>query len=85
MDKKRLKLLFDVEITDDETYLEMQDDDPRLAYVYAPCGGGGGGGGGCGGCGGCGRNSGLNAPTQSERVINRSRAWASAIDKGLFE
>lgn len=55
MDKKKLKLLLDVEIADDETYLEAQDDSPGLTYRYTACGGGGGG---CGGCGGCGRNIG---------------------------
>lgn len=50
MDGKNLKLLLDVEITDDDTRLEMLNDYPGL--LYALCGGGGGGCGGCGGGGG---------------------------------
>lgn len=49
MDKKKLKVLLDVEITDDDTYLELQDDYQGLSYAYTPCGGGGGG---CGRCDG---------------------------------
>lgn len=57
MDKKKLKLLLDVEITDDDTSREIQNDYPGLMYAYTACGGGGGGCGGCGGCGGgCGHN-----------------------------
>ena len=46
--EKKLKILLDVEITDEET--ELQSIHGRFAYFYQACGGGGG----CGGCGGCG-------------------------------
>lgn len=48
--EKKLKVLFDVEIVDDETVFGGQGSPGRITYAYQACGGGGG----CGGCGGCG-------------------------------
>ena len=56
--EKRLKVLCDVEITDDKTSLELQGRAGRIVYSYQACGGGGGCGGGCGGGGGCRRSAG---------------------------
>lgn len=47
--EKKLKVLFDVEIVDDETVFNRQGSSGRITYAYQACGGGGGG---CGGCGG---------------------------------
>ncbi len=46
--EKKLKVLLDVEIVDDEMNTELQNGFGRLTYSYQACGGGGG----CGGCGG---------------------------------
>lgn len=47
--EKKLKVLLDVEIVDDEMNTELQNDFGRLMYSYQACGGGGGG---CGRVGG---------------------------------
>lgn len=48
--EKKLKVLLDVEITDDKINTEQQSGAGGIRYSYQACGGGGG----CGGCGGCG-------------------------------
>lgn len=45
--EKKLKVLLDVEIVDDEMNTEVQNGFGRLTYSYQACGGGGGGA--CGG------------------------------------
>lgn len=47
--EKKLKVLLDVEIVDDEINTDLQNGFGRLAYSYQACGGGGGG---CAGCAG---------------------------------
>ncbi len=41
--EQKLKVLFDVEIVDDDMNAELQDGFGRLKYSYQACGGGGGG------------------------------------------
>lgn len=50
--EKKLRVLQDVEIMDDETSSELHSVFGRLAYSYQACGGGG-----CGCGGGCGRRT----------------------------
>lgn len=50
--EKKLKVLLDVEIVDDEINTDLQNGFGRLAYSYQACGGGGGGCAGCAGCAG---------------------------------
>lgn len=64
--EKKLKILFDVEIVNDETNLELENGFGQLAYSYQACGGGGG----CGGCGGCGGGCGGGRYTEKAKRMN---------------